>query len=64
MTNNARKVIALDDELYEMLLAHCDSNIRMGLELLPTLKHEDIARRCVETMEQFKRLKKLLEADE
>lgn len=64
MSNNPPyRVVELDKETYEFIIANCDQNITFGLNALqnpafsrPTLE------KLVDVMEKFKAVKKALEA--
>lgn len=54
-------VIELDEEMAEFIVENCDANQRLGLTLLSSATTRDGAEKLVKMLENFKKLKGLVE---
>lgn len=59
--NPPHKVVELDKETYDFIIGNCDSNIAFGFRALEGMQSRDLMEKVVANIEQFKKLKKLLE---
>lgn len=65
MSNNPPdKLVSLTKAQWEFLISNCDSNIAFGLANLQNVTNRSTAEKLVEMLEQFKAVKKALEAAE
>lgn len=63
MSNNPPyAVVELDRETYDFIVANCESNMAFGLNALGMVKEQSSLEKIVESIEQFKALKKKVEA--